>query len=174
LAITLAPASVTIQEVADLAQVSPKTVSRVINNEPRVRSDTRARILDAIEQLNYRPNLNARGLASNRSFLIGLFCERPGDYLSEFQAGAVQRCRESSIHLMVEPWDVESPDIDKQIDTLLGQLRLEGVILLPPLSDHPVVLNKLQEASIPIVRIAPKHHLSATPSIGIDAASVLF
>src|SRR6202050_5845153 len=164
----LIPPSVTIQEVADLAQVSPKTVSRVINSEPRVRSDTRARILDAIEQLNYRPNLNARGLASNRSFLIGLLCERPGDYLSEFQAGAVARCRESSLHLMVEPWDVENPDIDKQIDTLLGQLRLEGVILLPPLSAHPIVLNKLHAAAIPIVRIAPKHNLSATPSIGID------
>src|SRR5580704_16252692 len=122
--------SVTIQEVAELAQVSPKTVSRVINNEPTVRSDTRARILDAIEQLNYKPNLNARGLASNRSFLIGLFCDRPGDYLSEFQAGAVERCREASLHLMVEPWDIKNPNIEKQIDTLLGQLRLEGVILL--------------------------------------------
>jgi LacI family transcriptional regulator len=168
LAINTMPASVTIQEVADLAKVSPKTVSRVINNEPRVRADTRARILEAIEQLNYRPNLNARGLASNRSFLIGLFCDRPGDYLSEFQAGAVARCRESSLHLMVEPWDVESPFIDKQIDTLLGQLRLEGVILLPPLSDHPVVLTKLRDASIPIVRIAPKQHSGAEPSIGID------
>jgi LacI family transcriptional regulator len=164
----LNPTSVTIQEVADLAQVSPKTVSRVINNEPTVRSDTRARILDAIEQLNYRPNLNARGLASNRSFLIGLFCDRPGDYLSDFQAGAVERCRESSIHLMVEPWDVDSPAIEKQIDTLLGQLRLEGVILLPPLSDHTLVLHKLREASIPIVRVAPKHNVSTTPSIGID------
>src|SRR5271163_593499 len=112
--------SVTIQEVADLAQVSPKTVSRVINNEPRVRSATRNRILEAIEQLNYRPNLNARGLASNRSFLIGLFWDRAGDYLSEFQAGAVKRCRESSLHLMVEPWDVQSPHIEKQLDTLLG------------------------------------------------------
>ena len=165
---TLNLQSVTIQEVADLAKVSAKTVSRVINNEPLVRPDTRARILDAIEQLNYRPNLNARGLASNRSFLVGLFCDRPGDYLSEFQAGAVERCRESSIHLMVEPWDVESPDIENQLDTLLGQLRLEGVILLPPLSDHALVLNKLHEASIPIVRIAPKHNVSTTPSIGID------
>src|ERR1700690_749571 len=160
--------SVTIQEVADLAQVSPKTVSRVINNEPQVRSVTRQRILEAIEQLNYRPNLNARGLASNRSFLIGLFCDRPGDYLSDFQAGAVERCRESSIHLMVEPWDVDSPVIDKQIDTLLGQLRLEGVIPFPPLRDHPRVLNKLPGGSIPIVPIAPRLNLSATPSIGID------
>jgi len=100
------PSSVTIQEVADLAQVSSKTVSRVINNEPLVRADTRKRVLEAIEQLNYRPNLNARGLASNRSFLIGLFCDRPGDYLSEFQAGAIERCRESFMHLMVETVDV--------------------------------------------------------------------
>jgi LacI family transcriptional regulator len=162
------PASVTIQEVADLAQVSSKTVSRVINNEPLVRADTRQRVLEAIEQLNYQPNLNARGLASNRSFLIGLFCDRPGDYLSEFQEGAIVRCRESYMHLMVETVDVRGPNIDKQMDALLGQLRLEGVILLPPLSDHPVVLNKLHEASTPIVRIAPKHSLSATPSIGID------
>src|SRR5580693_980557 len=76
LATNTPPATVTIQEVADLAKVSPKTVSRVINNEPRVRAATRARILEAIDELNYRPNLNARGLASNRSFLIGLFCDR--------------------------------------------------------------------------------------------------
>ncbi len=162
------PSTVTIQEVADLARVSPKTVSRVINNEPLVRPATRERILDAIAQLNYRPNLNARGLASNRSFLIGLFCDKPGDYLSEFQAGAVERCRESDLHLMVEPWDVRSANLAAHIDTLLGQLRLEGVILLPPLSDHPLVLGKLQEAGIPAVRIAPKKNLSSTPSIDID------
>ena len=162
------PSSVTIHEVADLAEVSLKTVSRVINNEPGVRADTRVRVLNTIERLNYRPNLNARGLASNRSFLIGLFCEKPGDYLSEFQAGALARCRESDLHLMVEPWDLESPAFGKRIDTLLRQLRLEGVILLPPLSDNPIVLNELRLASIPIVRIAPRLRLGAAPSIGID------
>jgi LacI family transcriptional regulator len=80
----------------------------------------------------------------------------------------VERCREASLHLMVEPWDVKNPNIEKQIDTLLGQLRLEGVILLPPLSDHKVMLAKLQEAAVPMVRIAPQENLSATPSVGID------
>jgi LacI family transcriptional regulator len=164
----MTPNFVTIQEVADLAKVSPKTVSRVINNEPRVRPETRARILRAIEELNYRPNLNARGLAGNRSFLMGLFCDKPGDYLSEFQAGAVERCREATLHLLVEPLDVHDPDLDRELDTLLGQLRLEGAILLPPLSDHPVVLAKLRDAAIPMVRIAPRHDISATPSISID------
>jgi LacI family transcriptional regulator len=160
--------TVTMDEVAQLAAVSPKTVSRVINNEPTVHAATRDRVLQAIEQLNYQPNLNARGLAGNRSFLIGLFCDAPGDYLSEFQAGAVERCRESSFHLMVEPWDSGGPDIARQVDTLLGQLRLEGVILLPPLSDHPVILGKLREAGMPTVRIAPKRELGYAPSVGID------
>src|SRR5579871_243741 len=162
------PPSVTIQEVAELAQVSSKTVSRVLNDEPAVREDTRNRILKAIEKLDYRPNLNARGLAGDRSFLIGLFCDKPGDYLSEFQAGAVQRCRESDFHLMVEPWDSGSPDVGRQVSTLLRQLRLEGVILLPPLSDHPVILSKLSEVAIPTVRIAPRREPSDSPSVGID------
>ena len=162
------PRSVTIQEVADLAEVSAKTVSRVINNEPGVHADTRSRILKAIEQLDYQPNVNARGLAGDRSFLIGLFCDKPGDYLSEFQAGAVQRCRESDFHLMVEPWDGDSADVGRQVNTLLRQLRLEGVILLPPLSDHPIILEKLAEKAIPTVRVAPRFEPSDSPSVGID------
>src|SRR5579863_179063 len=162
------PPSVTIQEVAELAQVSSKTVSRVLNDEPAVREDTRNRILKAIEKLDYRPNLNARGLAGDRSFLIGLFCDKPGDYLSEFQAGAVQRCRESDFHLMVEPWDSDSADVGRQVNTLLRQLRLEGVILLPPLSDHPVILDKLAEKAIPTVQVAPRIRPGNSPWVGID------
>ena len=162
------PRSVTIQEVADLAEVSAKTVSRVLNHEPGVHVETRNRILKAIEQLDYQPNVNARGLAGDRSFLIGLFCDKPGDYLSEFQAGAVQRCRESDFHLTVEPWESDSPDIGRQVNTLLRQLRLDGVILLPPLSDHPVILETLAQKSIPMVRVAPRLETSKSPSVGID------
>jgi LacI family transcriptional regulator len=165
---TVAAQFVTIQHVADLARVSSKTVSRVINNEPRVRPETRDRVQKAIAELNYRPNLNARGLAGNRSFLIGLFCDKPGDYLTDFQAGAIERCRASELHLMVEPLDAQGPNLNRQVDKLLGQLRLEGVILLPPLSDHPVVLDTLRDAAIPIVRIAPRLNMSETPSVGID------
>jgi LacI family transcriptional regulator len=54
------------------------------------------------------------------------------------------------------------------VNTLLRQLRLEGVILLPPLSDHPLILSKLAEAAIPSVRIAPKREPNDSPSVGID------
>jgi LacI family transcriptional regulator len=160
--------SVTIQEVAERAGVSLKTVSRVINNEPFVQAETRERVQRAVEALNYRPNLNARGLAGDRSYLIGLFYDQPGDYLADFQAGAVERCRESGFHLMVEPWDSASPDIARQVTTVLGQLRLEAAILLPPLSDHQIMLERLRQAEVPIVRVAPTQPLEDSPAIRID------
>jgi LacI family transcriptional regulator len=158
----------TIQMVADRARVSPKTVSRVINNERGVQGNTRARILDAIRQLEYQPNLNARGLAGARSFLIGLFYDKPGDYLIEFQAGAVQRCRESDLHLMVQPLDITSKQVARDVGMLVRQLRLEGAILLPPLSDHPAVRAALTEASVPAVHIAPMSEPLDSPSVDTD------
>jgi LacI family transcriptional regulator len=158
----------TIQMVADRARVSPKTVSRVINNERGVRGETRARILDAIRQLDYQPNLNARGLAGARSFLIGLFYDKPGDYLNEFQTGAVQRCRESDLHLMVQPLDIASKEMPRDLSMLVRQLRLEGAILLPPLSDHPVVRAALAEAGVPTVHIAPMREPVDSPSVDTD------
>jgi len=158
----------TIQMVADRARVSPKTVSRVINNERGVRDETRERILETIRQLDYQPNLNARGLAGARSFLIGLFYDKPGDYLNEFQTGAVQRCRESDLHLMVQPLDISSKEMARDVSMLLRQLRLEGAILLPPLSDHPVVRAALAEAGVPAVHIAPMREPVDSPSVDTD------
>src|SRR5690606_703290 len=61
----------TINDVARLANVSKKTVSRVINESPFVREETRARIAEVIKQLGFTPDPQARGLAFRRSFLIG-------------------------------------------------------------------------------------------------------
>lgn len=160
--------STTIEMVADRAGVSSKTVSRVINNERSVRAETRTRVLEAIKQLDYQPNLNARGLAGARSFLVGLFYDKPGDYLSEFQTGAVQRCREAGMHLMVEPLEISSVDIARDVSALIRQLRLEGVILVPPLSDNSHVRNALAAAAIPAVHIAPMHAPADSPSVDTD------
>jgi len=167
-ALTQAAPPATLDDVAALAEVSAKTVSRVVNAEAGVRASTRERVLRAIELLDYRPNLSARVLAGDRSYLIGLFCDRPGGYLTDFQAGAAERCRESGYHLMVEPWDRDSPQLSRQVTALLRQLRLDGVILLPPLSDDRLIGNTLRDAGIPMVRIAPRERASDSPSIGID------
>jgi LacI family transcriptional regulator len=71
-------------------------------------------------------------------------------------------------HLMMESCDSDSPQFTRQVSTLLRQMRLDGVILLPPLSDDALIGNTLRDASIPAVRIAPRDHTHDSPSIGID------
>ena len=70
----------TIDDVAELAGVSMKTVSRVVNQEPNVRASTREKVEAAIKTLNYRPNQSARNLASHRSHLIALIYDDPSAY----------------------------------------------------------------------------------------------
>ena len=61
------PVHVTLQDVAKLAGVSTKTVSRVVNDQGEISEATRQRVQAAIEQLGYRPNIMARNLVSGRS-----------------------------------------------------------------------------------------------------------
>jgi DNA-binding LacI/PurR family transcriptional regulator len=72
---------VTIKDVAAQAGVSYQTVSRVINNQANVNEGTRNRVLQAIDALNFRPNLAARSLPQRRSFIIGLIIPYDADYL---------------------------------------------------------------------------------------------
>ncbi len=85
------PAS--IYDVARQAGVSIKTVSRVVNKQPNVSTAARARVMAAVDALSYRPNFFARGLASERSLLIGLLYDNPSaSYMASIQLGALTRC----------------------------------------------------------------------------------
>ena len=67
----------TITDVAKRAGVSMKTVSRVLNNEPNVARSTREHVKAIASELNYSPNLAARGLASSKSYLMALIYDSP-------------------------------------------------------------------------------------------------
>ncbi|MBS0226016.1 MAG: LacI family DNA-binding transcriptional regulator, partial [Proteobacteria bacterium] len=70
----------TIRDVAERAQVSLKTVSRVINNEAGVQARTRDRVQVAIAELDYQPDPSARSLRSAQSYAIGLMYDNPNPY----------------------------------------------------------------------------------------------
>ncbi len=161
--------SITIHDVAREAGVSIKTVSRVVNREPNVRPATRARVEEAIARLNYRPNISARSLAGARSYLLGLLYDNPSaSYLSELQMGAAAACQRAGYHLMTEHVSVEAKGLREQVAALLAAVRLDGVILSPPVSDSAEVMGALENAGIRYVRIAPSNFPGRAGSVLID------
>jgi LacI family transcriptional regulator len=162
-------ASVTIHHVAERAGVSIKTVSRVLNKEPNVKPATRERVLAAAETLRYRPSVSARSLAGSRSYLIALFSDNPSsNYIGDIQRGAVSRCREDGYHLVLEPLDSAAPGAPELIRGTVTTLRADGAILTPPVSDRAAVLQALDEAGTPYVRIAPDRAPERAAHVRID------
>lgn len=158
----------TIIDVAKLAGVSTKTVSRVLNREPHVAAGVRERVEEAARQLEYQPNVFAQALVRRRSNLIGLIYENPSpSYVVELQQGALDRLKGERYSLIVVPVG----SVKEHAANIVAPLRVaavDAVILAPPASDHPDVLTALDAAGIAYVRIAPTRMLDRGPSIVID------
>ena len=146
----------TIVDVAKLAEVSPKSVSRVFNNEPHITPTLRKKVLRAAEELNYHPNVMAQGLVRRQSYLIGLVYEKPSpSYVVELQRGALERLHGERYRLIVLPVESVS-DHPRDVVATIRSAALDGVILAPPAADHPEVLDGLTQARIPFARITPQ------------------
>lgn len=161
---------VSIYDVARHAGVSIKTVSLVINRQPNVSLATRTAVLAAIENLQYRPNVFARGLASERSYLIGLLHDvAPGSYIADLQLGALARCRDEGYHLVVELLNPQQDmDVAQRVRSLVSESVLHGVILTPPLCDDRTIMEELTAARTPFVRVAPGNRMPGTNFVNID------
>src|SRR5690606_20723892 len=98
--------AVTLDEVAALAKVSPMTVSRVVNGHGKVRDTTRDRVMRAVKELGYTPNLAASALATAQETRIALIYTNPSSaYLRELLVGALRGASRSSAQLMIDTWD---------------------------------------------------------------------
>jgi len=145
---------VTINNVAEYAGVSKKTVSRVINEEPNVSESTLKKVKAAFTALSYKPSPQARGLASNQSFLIGLLYDNPNkSYVSDIQTGALSVCNKDGYHLIIHPADHECTDLLHNLEHFISQSQLDGLVLTPPFSDMTALIEMLDKSQIPYVRI---------------------
>jgi LacI family transcriptional regulator len=161
--------SVTIDDVAALAGVSIKTVSRVLNREPHVRPVMRDKVLSAVQTLNYKPNFAARALAGSRAYLLGLYYDNPSPgYISGVQFGAMSACREAGYHLLVEQLDGESLGSLGLVEAMLSTVKTDGLILSPPVCDRSELLDILDSRRIPYVRIAPAGQFDRGPYVYMD------
>jgi LacI family transcriptional regulator len=136
----------TINDVARLAGVSKKTVSRVINNSPLLNQETRERVATIIKQLGYVPNPQARALALRRNFLVGLVHDNPNaQMVLNVQQGILEALHDTEFGLVVRPVDRTSPAMLDDIRNFLEQQRLFGIVILPPISENDTLARLCDE-----------------------------
>lgn len=153
---------ITINDVARLSGVSKRTISRVINNSPKVGEKTRERIQKIIDELNYSPNPQARGLAARRSYLLGMIYDNPDAlYINDVQRGVLSVCREFGYELVVHPCDMKAENLIIEAVGFVNRSKLDGVIILPPISENNDLAGALGKANLNYVRLA---------SIALDSA----
>jgi LacI family transcriptional regulator len=168
----------TINDIARLAGVSKKTVSRVINASPYVQKDTRERIEAVIAEHGYAPDPQARGLAFRRSFLIGLVYDNPNpQYVVNMQRGLLDGMKGSGFELVVHPCDRASDTFLSDLRGFIERQKLFGVVLTPSVSEDERVASLLGDIGCEYVRVAsvsldtPAHMLETRDRLGGEAAA---
>ena len=163
----------TIADVARLAKCSPMTVSRVINNEARVKDETREAVMDAVRQLNYSPNRAARSLAGGEQLRVALLFDNPSaSYLSEFLMGAVQEANRRDVQVLVQSCESSAESMDLIRKLHAGGIR--GFMLPPPLCDEQAVLDLIEELGGVAVAVGPGKAAGFGASVLIDDYQAAF
>ncbi len=144
----------TINDVARIAGVSKKTVSRVINRSELLNEATREKVEAVIAELGYVPNPQARALALRHNFVLGLIYDNPNaQMVLNFQEGVLDAIRETEFALLIHPVDRHSPSLFADIRRFIERQRLYGVIILPPLSENDAFAALFDELGCSYVRM---------------------
>ncbi|SMG59929.1 LacI family DNA-binding transcriptional regulator [Paraburkholderia susongensis] len=162
---------VTLSEVAKRAHVTAATVSNVLRNREKVRPETAERVLQAIADLGYRPNLNARALAEGRSSTLALMLSNISNpFYPEFVLAAERAARKSGHFLMVCNTDDDAEIGRAYLNQIAGTLA-DGVLVM----NTDITINDLCASathSAPILLAMWEHPESppALPCIAVDFA----
>ena len=147
------PRQPNIYDVARLAKVSHQTVSRVLNNNPSIRPETKSRVLKAMESLGYRPSLAARTLASSRSKMLGILSSDtdftgPAAMVHHMEAAA----RAQGYFVVTVGIDANDEEsVQSGIDHLM-KLGIEGLALVTP-QLRAVEIARAAVSGIPVVTL---------------------
>lgn len=165
----------TIDDVAALAGVARTTVSRVLNNQPNVREEVRAKVLSAVDRLGYRVNLQARNLAGRKAVRITLvhasdFDTEPNSYFSSaLELGATRAAAQAGAQLITQVVNQNDPQAEADILARVSDDQTDAVILTPPFSDSLDLLRALDQKGIALVCIAGGHGADdVAHTVGVD------
>lgn len=162
----------TIKDVANLAGVSIKTVSRVMNDEPHVTQETRTRVLNAVRDIGYAPNISARRLVQNKSFMICLLMY-PGFY--QTASGLLNVIMdigyEENYDILIQPYFPTHVRSRKKLVSLIYEHRIDGFVTTPPCDAEDFVSDLLNTYKVPLVQINPFNRSQSIPYVAGDDVS---
>jgi DNA-binding LacI/PurR family transcriptional regulator len=161
---------VTLRDVAEKVGVAQATASAVLNGTrsgTRVSEKTRLQLLEAAEQMGYRPNELARSLAKRRTRLIGFFSHfeylsAQNEFLSDLVGGIHEASAEAEYDLVLRTVPQDS-SADRIIANLADR-RVDGIICLAP--SDPNLLKRLAREYVPVVSVVDRS--DDAPSITVD------
>jgi len=165
----------TLKDIARIAAVSIRTVSLAISGEGRMTEETRSRILKIAQELNYHPNLAAKGLRLSRSYLIGaVFPYLNVSFFNRIIGGIEQRCFANGFDILVAsppPDDrIEGPDaaalLSRTLDRLIAR-KVDGIIAAPSSVSY-APYRKILDAGIPLLQVMTRVPGLPAPFIGVD------
>lgn len=146
--------AITINDVALAAGVSVRTASRVLNSSPKVNAETRARVQEVIRSLNFIPNLRARALASNRSFMLGFVHDASNAEIAEqVQRGIFTECAQFGYELLVHPVDHKNPHLVEDVTSFVRRTGVDGLIVIAPVSENFEMAQALSALGLPVAAV---------------------
>lgn len=165
--------TVTIYDVAREANVSMATVSRVVNNNPNVKPQTRKKVFEAIERLGYRPNAVARGLASKKTTTVGVVIPDISNAIfAEVARGIEDIATMYHYNIILCNADKKKEKEIRVINTLLEK-QVDGLLFMggTVTEEH---IQAFQTSSVPIVLCATTAEEANIPSVDIDHEAAAF
>jgi len=159
-----------IHEVAKRAKVSIATVSRTLNNPSTVDPKTAARVLKAVEELRYRPDIYARSLVSGRSRILGLIVsDITNPFFPELVRGFEDVAVQHGYEIMVSSTDYNSARMAVCVRRLLER-KVEGVAIMTSEMDRPLI-DQLERRKVPTVFLDVGAVHSLISNIQVDYAA---
>src|SRR4051794_19348706 len=139
-----------LEQVARRAKVSTATVSRVLNNASVVKNSTRTRVMRAIEELKYHPNLHARNLAGGKSNTIGVIVSNmENPFFFDIYKTVESDAHASGHEVVVANTDYSPSQLVSSIRLMIGR-RVAGLAAIVSEMD-PELMNELADSNIPVV-----------------------
>jgi len=165
--------TVTIYDVAREAGVSMATVSRVVNNNPNVKPQTRKKVYEAIERLGYRPNAVARGLASKKTTTVGVVIpDISNSIFAEIARGIEDIANMYHYNIILCNADKKKEKEIRVVNTLLEK-QVDGLLFMGGVVTEEHV-QAFQTSSVPIVLCATSDEKGMFPSVDIDHEAAAF